>query len=175
MNTTGTLHGATMANGKIIISFAVDSDAGLTELMQGDLLDIKATKHRASRSLSANAYMWVLIGEIAEKTGEPRSEIYRHAIQEAGVVKPLAVKADIAQSVTNMLTDVKPSGTGDFALTGATKNGWTEIYLYVGSSKYNTAEMSRLIDYVVDECKELGIDTKTPEEISGLLERWGNA
>ena len=174
MNTTGKLYGTQMINGKPVISLQVDSDAGLTELLEGDLLRIKVEKYKAHRSLNANSYMWVLIDEISKKTQAPRSEIYRQAIQEAGVMKPLVVKDEIAQSVTNMLTDIKPTGTGDFALTGASKKGWTEIYFYIGSSKYNTEEMSRLIDYVVEECKPLGIDTMTPSEIERLKEQWQN-
>lgn len=163
-----------MRDGKIIVSFEVDSDAGITELMEKDLLDITAKKHRSKRSLTANSYMWVLIGQIAEKTEEPRTEIYRQAIQEAGVMKPLVVREEIAKEVQSTLTDVKPTGTGDFALLGATRNGWTELYLYIGSSKYNTKEMARLIDYIVDECRPLGIDTMTKDEIERLKQEWRN-
>ena len=175
MTTTGKLHGATIADGKKVISFEVDSDAGLTELMQGDMLDIKAEKHRTKRSLDANAYMWVLIDRLSKAIGLPKSEVYKQSIMEAGVMKTAVVKANIATDVANYLTDTKPSGTGDFALVGATRKDWTELYIYIGSSKYNTKEMSQLIEYIVDECKEQGIETKTPEEIAELIARWGNA
>ena len=175
MITTGKLHGATMQNGQIVLSFAVDSDAGLTELMQGDLLDIKVEKHREKRSLDANAYMWVLIDKLAKKIGEPKSAVYRHAIEEAGVMKTVVVKEDISAEVSKYLTDTKPAGTGDFAVCGATRNGWTELFIYIGSSKYNTKEMATLIDYVVMECKEQDIETRTPEEIEDMIKRWGDA
>ena len=45
--------------------------------------------------------------------------------------------------------------------------------LYYGSSCYYTKQMSRLIDLVVEDCKEQGIDTATPEEIALLKEEWG--
>lgn len=172
MKTTGRLKSAVMINGRPVVAFEVDSDAGVTELLQGDLLDIDVRKHKAKRSLNANAYMWVLIGEIAEKTNEPRTEIYRQAVMDAGVMKPLVVRENIVGEVINMLTDTKPTGTGDFALEGATRKGWTEVYLYIGSSKYNTEEMSRLIDYIVTEAKGLGIDTMTPEELERLKQSW---
>lgn len=174
MNTTGKLYDTRIADGKPVIAFSVDSDAGLTELLTGDLLTIKVEKYRAKRSLTANAYLWTLIGKIAEKTGEPRTAIYRHAITEAGVMNALVVREEIASKVVSMLTNLKPSGTGDFALEGDTKKGWTEIYFYLGSSKYNTAEMARLIDYVVDECAPLGIDTIPPDEIARLKNEWAS-
>ena len=42
-----------------------------------------------------------------------------------------------------------------------------------GSSEYDTGEMSRFIDGVISECKELGIQTMTPDEIEELKQKWG--
>ena len=33
--------------------------------------------------------------------------------------------------------------------------------------------MSRLIDYIVDEAKELGIETLPPEQLNAMKESWG--
>lgn len=33
--------------------------------------------------------------------------------------------------------------------------------------------MSKLIDLIVQECEQLGIETKNPKEIQSLLESWG--
>ena len=41
---------------------------------------------RKGRSLSANAYAWVLIDKIAERTGEKKTNVYRQAIKEIGGV-----------------------------------------------------------------------------------------
>lgn len=38
---------------------------------------------------------------------------------------------------------------------------------------YNTAEMSKLIELIVQECKQLDIETKSQQEINSLLESWG--
>ena len=35
--------------------------------------------------------------------------------------------------------------------------------------------MSRLLDLIIEECKEQGIETKTPNEISEMLSLWENA
>ena len=32
--------------------------------------------------------------------------------------------------------------------------------------------MTKLIDLIVQECKQLGIETKTPEELRSLLDSW---
>ena len=38
---------------------------------------------------------------------------------------------------------------------------------------YNTEEMSKLIELIVQECKQLDIETKAQQEINSLLESWG--
>jgi hypothetical protein len=43
---------------------------------------------------------------------------------------------------------------------------------YYGSSYYDTAQMSRLIELAVQDCKELGIETRSEEEIASLLGEW---
>ena len=40
------------------------------------LLDIKITKHRKKKSLNANAYAWVLMQKIAEKTNSDKWSVY---------------------------------------------------------------------------------------------------
>ena len=45
------------------------------------------------------------------------------------------------------------------------------MVLYYGSSVYDTKQMSALIDHIVQDCKALGIETKTPAEIMLLNER----
>ena len=48
----------------------------------------------------------------------------------------------------------------------------TNVITYYGSSVYNTAEMAKLIELLVQECKQLDIETKSDAEINSLLESW---
>ena len=43
-----------------------------------------------------------------------------------------------------------------------------------GSHTYNTEEMSHLIDGIVSEAKELGIETLPPDEIERMMSTWQN-
>jgi hypothetical protein len=50
------------------------------------------------------------------------------------------------------------------------------VVLYYGSSTYDKAQMSRLIDMVVQDCKEYDIETYDQSELDTMLEAWnGNA
>ena len=49
------------------------------------------------------------------------------------------------------------------------------VRAYYGSSTYNTKQMSRLIDSIVQDCKDLGIETLPPEKLAAMKEEWGHA
>ena len=53
-----------------------------------------------------------------------------------------------------------------------TEKSFTHIKVFVGSSSYDTREMSILIDGVVSEAEGLGIITMTPGEIQRLKDNW---
>ena len=53
--------------------------------------------------------------------------------------------------------------------------GCTNVILYYGSSTYDSAQMSRLLDLIVYDCKIQGIQTDTPEEIAKLKALWGES
>ena len=52
-------------------------------------------------------------------------------------------------------------------------DGTKKCYLYAGSSTYNTKEMSRLIECLVDECHQLGIRLEDRAYIKSLVDDWG--
>lgn len=47
------------------------------------------------------------------------------------------------------------------------------IRAYYGSSTYNTKQMSRLIELIVQDCREQGIEPLPPEKLAGMMEEWG--
>ena len=55
-----------------------------------------------------------------------------------------------------------------------TKNGkeYSQYIFYKHTHTLDKAEMARLIDGVVYEAQELGIETRTPDEIASLIENW---
>lgn len=57
---------------------------------------------------------------------------------------------------------------------GACRNtsGYRNFKIYFGGRTYDSKEMSLLIDGIVYEVKELGIETMTPEEIEKLKVAW---
>ena len=48
----------------------------------------------------------------------------------------------------------------------------TYVHMWVGSSKYDSKEMATFIDGIIQEARDLGIDTDTPEQLARFTERW---
>lgn len=145
----------------------------LKESLQGldgsQMLDIKVTTHHAKRSLDANAYAWVLIGRISETTGIKKDEVYRDAIKQIGGNYETV---SVSQRAADILCRIwEKNGLG--WVTERFKSqieGHVNLNLYYGSSVYDTKQMGRLIDSLVEDARALGIETRTDREISLLLE-----
>lgn len=141
------------------------------ELHEFDL-DCELKKHRNKRSLDANAYCWVLIDKLALKLGISKVDVYRTAIHEIGGVSDIYCMKDAA--VDKFCESWKRNGIGWMTETVKSKiAGCTNVIVYYGSSTYDTAQMSRLIDIIVQDCREQGIETMTPAELQAIKDRWG--
>ena len=147
----------------------------LVDDMNGcEKLSIEIKPYRARRSLDANAYAWVLMDKLASKMTMAKKDIYRDYIKHIGgnsetvCVKNSAVERlcdGWAKNGIGWQTDTFPSKL----------EGCTNVILYYGSSTYDTAQMSRLLDLIVQDCKQLGIPTETPDEIARLKSLWKEA
>lgn len=146
------------------------------ELKKGVTYTVEVKQKRKSRSLNANAYCWVLCQKIAEelsKNGQyfSRNEVYKQAITDCQTFQYVAVQNEHTDA---FIKKWEHQGIGWVAIDcGPCKNfdGRT-IQVFHGSSAYNTQEMARLIERLVDECHQLGIETKPQAEIDGLLKEW---
>ena len=144
------------------------------DLLSAGELDIKAEKHREKRSNDANAFCWVLLHKIAARVGMKAEDVYREFIKDFGVCEIIPIRED---AISRWRAVWKSKGYGWITEDmGECRNikGYHNIKCFYGSSSYNTAEMSSLIDAIVDECDELGIDTATPGEIERIKAAWQN-
>ena len=127
--------------------------------------------YQKKRSLSANAYAWVLIDKIAESTGKSKVEVYREEIRDiGGVSQTICCQEKDARKIEAYW---KSRGLGWQAEEIDSKiDGCVCLVLYAGSSCYNTKQMSTLIDHVVQDAKALGIETLTPSELEKMIGKW---
>lgn len=144
----------------------------IDSLKDGKAYDVEIKEHREKRSLDSNAYAWLLIDRLAEKLRIPKTEIYRRYIWEiGGNNETVCVTAEAADKLRS---GWEHNGLGWQTDTMSSKlPGCVRVVLYYGSSTYDTAQMSRLIDLIVQDCREQGIETLSPEKLAGMMEEWG--
>ena len=145
----------------------------------GDAWDAELKRHRDKRSNDANSYCWTLLGKIADTLADmphkgralTKEDIYRSHIKDVGVYTPLPIRED---AVERFCEAWEKKGIGWFAevVDDSKLDGYKKVFAYYGSSTYNTKEMSRLIDNIVQDCKSLGIETLPPYELDRLKEEW---
>lgn len=122
------------------------------------------------RSLNANSFLWHVCDQIAQAIHSTKEEVYRIAITEVGrfIEMSFASKEDMDDFI-RWWTE---KGVGWIVETVDAE--LLIVHAYIGSSRYTTQEMSVLIENLVDSAKELGISTKSDEEIDSLIRSWGN-
>ena len=153
-------------NGGFIISFHVQAvPSGVETLREENDLAISLKKWREHRSLSANAYYWVLVGKLSELTGQPNAVIHNMLLRRYGVAEIVG-----GQLLTVMVPDTDEAERETLEKeiyhlkpTSKLKEGkdgrmFRAYILLKGSSDFDTKEMARLIDGAIDEAKDLGME-----------------
>lgn len=166
------------STGKFRLTFEMERDvSGQLDAVRDKPLRITVKRWKEKRSLDANSYYWVLLSKLAElmKISKPRAHnlmLRRYGqnliIDGAGayIRIPDTEKAEeIALEASEF--HVRPTSE---VVTGNNGVDYRTYVMLLGSSQYDTAQMSHLIDGLVGECKEVGIETATPDELRHMLE-----
>lgn len=128
---------------------------------------------RRKRSLDANAYFWTLCGKLSAAVGEPPETIYRQYIKDIG--DNFTIVPVLNEAKTRYMKIWSSHGIGWVCEDlGPSFDGYSNIISYYGSSTYDTRQMSRLIELAVQDCREQGIETLTPDELALMNVRWGD-
>ena len=131
-------------------------------------------EYRPKRSLNANSYCWLLCDRIAQELSKDgttinKIEVYRDAILQVGVFTPEIWEL---KDYEDHIRKFESQGLGNIVQEVAKKEKCIKVHCYYGSSTYNTKEMSRLIQILVELAESMNIETKPEQEIKSLLESW---
>jgi len=143
----------------------------MEKLEKAEEYTVKIEKCRKHRSLDANAYFWTLCGQLAAKLRIPKTEIYKQLIKEIG--DNFIIAEYKVEDVHSAINYWQSHGIGWVSEVIGRTESRVQVIQYLGSSEYDTTQMSRLIDLLIEECKEQGIDTMSDRERSLLIEAWG--
>lgn len=139
-------------------------------------LAINLRKWRNRRSLTANAYYWVLVSKIADMIHAPQGEVHNRLLRDYGqleIVDGSLLTVMVPETPEAMATvdraelyHLKPTG---HMVEGKDGRQFRAYFVIKGSSEYDTKEMATLIDGAVQEAREMGIETLPPDDLERML------
>ena len=163
--------------GKMRLTFEFDSDVSAAiDKIKDKLLRITVKLWRDKRSLDANSYYWVLLSRLAEAVGISKPRAHNLMLRKYG--QNLVIDSQIAFLVIPDTEEAEETAleaeSFHIRQTSQVKQGkdgkmYRTYTVLAGSSTYDTKEMSELINGLVSECKEQGIETLTPDELARMM------
>ena len=121
--------------------------------------------YHPKRSLNANAFCWHLCNEMANVLRTSKDEVYQEMLKRYGQSKVISVLSDI--DISRFVKYYEEIGKGHVE-----GKEFTHYRCFIGSSEYDSREMAILIDGIVDEAKELGIDTLPTTAVERMKALW---
>lgn len=148
----------------------------LSEFIQGDTKiitvqidkDEELTTKKKKRSKNSNNYFWSLLQELCQEMNLDVIKEYQRRVKELGIYRQWEIDTVNVPTFEKMW---ESKGIAWFTEKVDENGEKTTINAYYGSSSYNSKQMSRLIDNLVQDCKEIGIETLDDLEIKELLEK----
>lgn len=151
------------------VDFSKDFDA-----LKDCPVSVEIKKASKKRSLNANGFCWALCHMIGQSMTPPVSDldIYRAAIKAVGVWWEKPVNKFMIDAYRRQW---ESGGDGwIFEVVDDCSPSEKMCHLYFGSSTYTVEAMQRLIDWLKDQCEQMGLTIPlSKEEEKRLLERWG--
>ena len=168
MNATGKIESITkpIMKGGYLVTLHVDC---LPEGLDGKLLDVELKVHRDRRSKDANALLWACIGEIARAKEVLRDpwEVYLSMLRKYGKYTYVVVKPEAVEAVKRQWRETEVIGEIDIHGTKG-----VQLLCFYGSSTYTTSDMTTLINGVLSDMEDLGLQRPASGDIKRAMEEW---
>lgn len=158
---------------KYYITVELDMAPGIYETTTEKEIAVTVEPWEEKRSNAANRYYYELVGKIAAKLYASKTEIHNWIIAEYGQpdeeADDIIMKAEIDWRRVEALHLRPYQGQ---QLVGDDGQIYQVYQIMRGSHTYKTSEMAQLIEGVIKEAKEIGIETLPPAEIERIREQW---
>jgi hypothetical protein len=147
-----------------IISFEIQASPEDLEKYKNKDLDISFVQHRARRSLDANACLWACLRDIAKAINQDNWSVYLLMLERYGKFTHILVKPEVVEAVRLQWRETK--------IVGETKvdgKPMVQMLCFFGSSTYDSAEFSRLLNGVISEMQDMHLEVPTSAEMKAIL------
>lgn len=138
----------------------------------GEDIDIELKKHQEHRSKDANALLWACIGDIAAALRTDTWSVYLDLLRNFGKFEPLLVRPDAVDDLRKQWREMSVVGDKTITDGAGKKHIMTYVLCFYGSSTYNTAEFSRLLDGCLQEMRSMELPLPPGKEVQAALDAW---
>lgn len=172
MKCTGRYQNANLSlDGTLSLTMSINEKAdAIEQINQFDkdaVYSIEIKKKTRKRTLDANALLWACIGDIAKSLAADKWKIYLRMLRRYGKYTYIVVKPNVVEAVKNQWRECEE--VGEIDIHG--ERG-IQMLCYFGSSTYDTKEFSDLLEGVIGEMHELGLQPPPPKSVQKGLEVW---
>jgi hypothetical protein len=158
--------------GQFQIAFTVNEPSAIghvDNIKDCEKLSINVEEYRDNRSKNANRLLWNCLSKIAVAMTPPvdKWDVYLEMLKRYGKFTYICVKPNMVEAMKKQWRETEVIGDIDINGTKA-----VQLLCYFGSSTLNTKEFSVLLDGVISEMAEMGLQTPTSQEMQMALEKW---
>ena len=152
---------------KWLITFETSERPNIFDLLKDKVLSIVIKEYSEKRSLNANRLLWECLGKIAAQLRADKWDIYLMMLKRYGQYTYVCVPPEAVEKTKKQWRECEELGLIDI-------NGRPAMQLicYFGSSTYDKKEFSVLLDGVISEMKEMGIQTPSEREFDEVMKSW---
>ena len=152
---------------KWLITFETSERPNIFDLLKDKVLSIVIKEYSEKRSLNANRLLWECLGKIAAQLRADKWDIYLMMLKRYGQYTYVCVPPEAVEKTKKQWRECEELGIIDI-------NGRPAMQLicYFGSSTYDKKEFSVLLDGVISEMKEMGIQTPSEREFDEVIKSW---
>lgn len=129
---------------------------------------LKIEPETKKRTLTANGYYWTLIDKLAGSVGASKKDIHRQMLARYGETDTDAHGRPL---LFRMAEDINPEELADIYVDAIDHDdGFITYRVLKGSSKMDTKAFSILLDGVISEAREMGIEVLSDEQLQQISE-----
>lgn len=148
-----------------ILSEFIQEDTKILTIQIG--LNEEIEVKRKKRSKDQNSYFWELLQKLCYEMNIDVIDEYKKRVKELGIFKQWEIDTKDVPTFIHLWED---RGIAWFTEIVEQIQDKTIINAYYGSSSYNSKQMTKLLDNLVQDCKEVGIQTLDDLEFENLKE-----
>lgn len=134
-----------------------------------DKYEVEIKRASKKRGLTANAYYWVLVEQLAKALMTSKDELHEEMMQRYGAFK---LKDNNKPVVFSLVAGEDPKSVTKYSRSFAEGevNGKRVVHYAVlkGSSEMTAKEFGDLLDGLISEAKDMGIETMPRNEVLAL-------